>query len=568
MGMLDQLFAPQDPATFQMGQLPNEEDPRFNVPMYDDYSNGVPVRKKQEKAFDDDLKKFQETHPLTPQTAAAAAPPMATAGLLPGMLGSEMGGPYGAVPGATGGAPPAAPAPTAPTTPLPVPRPAGAPGPVAVAPAPQAAIPPNAAPTSGQRGGSPAEGAIDMIDATPGMLSKVWGGIKDNSNLLLGMGAGMMGAPSWATGFGRGFAGAQAGAAADQKLNLQTGSAQQLYQALVAAGVPRQQAVAATTNPELAKTLMASYIGDKKSELKSIDMPNGTKVSVLHNPWTNEIKNLDGTPWAGGSGQAGLIDPSLTGEEAEKAAQQADPALYRRAMNLVQGKESWPNGRAMNDPKNKAATDLARQIDPDMTEQTAISRNQYARDAGNTKSGVGMQVKSFHQGIDHVLTLAKDIEKYNPSGGMGFTGPAHLTNDIRQMRTDQQGKANAIGTDAQAAAGEVGKLYSGTNGGGVKEREETRGRFKPNASGPEHAGSLEATLELMEGGIHSLEQGRDRVMGKGANSPQYQYRNPETEAKIAEIKQIISRLRGEAAAAAPAASGVAGPKKIQWNVVQ
>lgn len=567
MGMLDQLFAPQDPNTFQMGSLPNEEDPRFNVPAYDDYSNGVPVKKKPEKAFDDDLKKFQETHPLTPQIAAAAAPPMAAARPMPGMLGPEMGGPYGAIPGATGGSAPAAP--PVPPTPLPVPRPAGAPGPVAVAPAAQAAIPPIAAPTSGQRGTSPAEGAIDMIDATPGMLSKVWSGIQNNSNLLMGMGAGMMGAPSWATGMGRGFAGAQAGSAADQKLNLQTQSAQQLATALLKAGAPREQVLASMNNPVMQKALIDQWITGQKGELKSIDLPNGTKVSVMHNPYTNEIKNLDGTPYQGGAGQGALIDPALTGEEAEKAAQASDPALYRRAMNLVQGKESWPNGRAMNDPKNKAATDLARQIDPDMTEQTAISRNQYARDAGNTKSGVGMQVKSFHQGIDHVLTLAKDIEKYNPSGGMGFTGPAHLTNDIRQMRTDQQGKANAIGTDAQAAAGEVGKLYSGTNGGGVKEREETRGRFKPNASGPEHAGSLEATLELMEGGIHSLEQGRDRVMGKGANNPQYQFRNPETEAKIAEIKQIISRLRGEAGAAAAApTSGVAGPKKIQWNVVQ
>src|SRR6266699_1493164 len=99
VGILDQLFAPQDPNTFQMGRLPIEEDPRFNAPMFDDYSNGVPVRKKPEKVFDEDLKKFQETHPLTPDNAAATAPAM------PGMLGPEMGGSYGALPGVSNGQP-------------------------------------------------------------------------------------------------------------------------------------------------------------------------------------------------------------------------------------------------------------------------------------------------------------------------------------------------------------------------------------------------------------------------------------------------------------------------------
>src|SRR6266404_9648777 len=97
MGMLDSLFEPRDPNTFQMGGLPHEDDPSgYAPPVYDDYSQGVPVRKKPEKVFNEELKKFQETHPLTPQAAAAAAP---------GMLGPEMGGAYGALPGVSNGQP-------------------------------------------------------------------------------------------------------------------------------------------------------------------------------------------------------------------------------------------------------------------------------------------------------------------------------------------------------------------------------------------------------------------------------------------------------------------------------
>lgn len=444
MGLLDSLFANQDdavnPATFKMGQLAQED---VHVPYGDDYVGSVPIKRerKAKDVLDQDLKKFRETNPMTPAQAAAAAPPMlgspsetpspalappapalaqgqpftgpartisalpaagAPGGIDPrppmagtapvGMLGPEMGGPMGAVPNATQ---PAS-MPMAGPIPLPQPRPAA---------------PPEAAPTAGlgspqpaatpQVSGSPAEGAIDMRDAPVGMLSKVWDGIKNNSNLLMGMGAGMMGAPSWATGFSRGFAGAQAGAGADYKQNYQAGSSQQLYTALVNAGVPRQQAIAATTNPELAKTLMASYIGDHKGELKEITLPDGRKMSVLHDPLAtnpaDRIKDLQGNRVD--FSNTGGIDARLTGDDAYQAALQSNPKLAAKALALKEGREAWPVGRALTAGDNQQAMDLARQMDPGLTDATAKLRMQTVTDYGpKGKTGLARTAASTLMG--------------------------------------------------------------------------------------------------------------------------------------------------------------------------
>ncbi len=466
------------------------------------------------------------------------------------------------VPGQPASAPDAGPAPIpAASVPLPRPRPDSAPQ------EPDEAALPDAA--------APAEGKVEGQSAVPetSMLGRLGKGISDNSNMLLGLASGLAGAPSFGTGMSRGFAAAIPGSQLDmkqQQIALTQNTAKATYEALKAAGANPQQALVAAFNPEssLAKKLIDTYIGDRKGELKNIKLPNGTEISVIHNPYDHTVTDLNGKPLDINNVQGSLIDPSLTGQAASDAAAQADPALHKRAMALVEGRETWPTGRAMNDPKAKAATDLARQIDPDLTEQRAMERNQFAKDAGNTSPGkVGGQVKAFSQGVDHMLTLAKNAEKYAPSGGIGITPLAHGINAARELGTGQADLANQINAAAQSTAGEVGKLFSGSSGGGVHEREATRSRFQSSNSGPETAGSLESTLELMEGGLRSLEQNRDRVMGdKAGQQPGLQFRTPDTDAKIAEIKTIISRLRGEQGAtpAAPKAGKTANG--ISWSV--
>lgn len=587
MGLLDGLFAPNqdapNPALFKLGSL--GETAGEDVPMVDDYTGSVPTRreKKPAEALDEDLKKFRETHPLTPQAAAAAAPPMPGAGApVPavGMLSPELGGPYGAIPNSSGPGPydnaqwPSGPQGAPQVNPKPSPMdnaawpvgPVGAPG-----SAPAAPVTPASTDLSSQSvKGSPAEGAIDMTDAPVGMLSKVWDGIKGNSNLLMGMGAGMVGAPSWATGMSRGFAGAQAGSAQDQKLNLQTTSAQQTATALLKAGAPRAQVMASMNNPIMQKALIDQYVTGQKGELKNIKLANGTEISVLHNPYDGTVKTLDGRPLDMNNISSSIIDPNLTGEAARTAAEKADPALLRQAMNYVSGQEMLPASRALTNPRLKAAMDLARQIDPELTDNVSQARTSYMKDVGNTKNGVGFQIKGFDQGAEHLYKMAQAIEKYGPSNGMGSADIAHVVNSTKQRFGTASGLARQIAAEGSATAGEIGKLFSGQAGGGVHEREATSGRFATgNGSATELAGALDGTADLMEGGISSIEKNRDRVMGEhGSKLPQVQFRNADTQAKIDAVRAIARRLRGEDPPAAAPASGVAGPKKVQWSVVQ
>jgi hypothetical protein len=448
-----------------------------------------------------------------------------------------------------GGAPGATPQ----SVPLPSPRPAAAPPP---------ALPPAIANAQASEPGQPVAASPGPSNTLADFAERAGNNIDKHTNMLFGMGAGLAGAPSIGAGLGRAFAGASAGGQLDTKQNQLNMTNTALLRAFQDAKVPSALAFAALNDPALRQKVFDNYLADRKGELKDISLPNGTKISVLHNPYTNTVTDLQGKPIDTNNVQGGAIDPNLTGEAARAAAEKSDPALLRQAQNYVTGNEMLPSGRALTNPRLKAAVDLARQIDPELTDNVSQARTAYMKDVGNTKNGVGFQVKGFQQGVEHLHTMAKAIEKYAPSSGMGSADLAHAINAVKERFGEKSDLARQIATEGQATAGEVGKLYSGQAAGGVHEREATAGRFATNkSSAPELAGSLEATADLMEGGLTSIEKNRDRVMGEhGSKLPQVQFRDADTQAKIDEIRQIAKRLRGEetaGAAVSPATSAAA-----------
>jgi hypothetical protein len=496
---------------------------------------------------------------LTALPPAAPPPPLAapdaTSPAISMAIGQPPASPFGALSPPPAAPPTVASAPAAaPAIPLPQPRPAGAPAnilPPAVANA-QAADPTPANPAAQ----APAAGVVRPAAPTPApqepsFLNKLGTALGNNSGLLMGLGAGFAGAPSIGTGISRALTAGGAGTQLDQKQNQTATNNTALLRALQEAKVPPALAMAALNNKDVLKSVTDNYLGDRKGELKDIELPNGGKMSVLHNPYTNTVTDLQGNPVDLNHIQGGLIDPSLTGDAAKAAAQNANPAMYRQAMQYVTGQEALPAGRALVNPQLKQAMDLARQIDPNLTDNTSQARTAYMKSAGDTKNGVGFQIKGFDQGAEHLNKMAKEIEQYKPSDGMGSADLAHLMNSVKQRFGDESGLAREISTLGGATAGEIGKLFSGQSGGGVHERETTAGRFATgNSSATELAGALDGTANLMEGGISSIEKDRDRVMGEhGKNLPQLQFRNPDTQAKIDEVRAIARRLRGEEPAA-------------------
>ncbi len=165
----------------------------------------------------------------------------------------------------------------------------------------------------------------------------------------------------------------------------------------------------------------------------------------------------------------------------------------------------------------------------------------------NTPNSAGGQAKAFNQGIEHMSALADTLAKLDNSSGLGIPIVASAVNYARQgVSTEQSAIADKAQSIGQTLAGEVGKLFSGSAGGGVHERELTRERFSTVISPAQLAAALDATLEVMRGGLTALEQRRDEVLGPDSG---VRLVGHETEQKIAHIQDVIQKLKSGTASA-------------------
>lgn len=151
-------------------------------------------------------------------------------------------------------------APTAAESPVPLPRPR----PADLDPA---ALPSQAQPAIGA--GPDAMAAATPADtgaapARPSGLMALNNVIARNPLTLMAMGAGMMGAPSFAQGASRGLAAAIPASQQDTKQALQQSSIAETYKSLVGRGVSPQEALAAVYNPDVMKAVAAKYFETQK----------------------------------------------------------------------------------------------------------------------------------------------------------------------------------------------------------------------------------------------------------------------------------------------------------------
>lgn len=442
---------------------------------------------------------------------------------------------------------PAPPMPIAPAVP-----PAAAPAPVAPAMAPQAGMIPSA-------GGS---SILDRIASTLG----------DNSNTLLALGAGFAGAPGWGQAISRASAAAIPARAADIKQSIERGGRGTVTQALLNAGVPAQQAIAAQYDPDLRKKLIDAYIVDRKSEIKTIkskDMfGNETEQLVGVNPYDLTTKPITGGGDAAGGtvasgGKNATFAPGITMQNFD-GTKSGDEYLAQFSPEVQSGVKAYLRGDSMPSNKNTAqavkmvAQKYGEDIGVPANDQDYIARKNFKSSLGDTKSGVGLQVRGFQQGTAHLADAAEKMAKLKNVNGLGSADLAHAANAVKNRTTGQAGIIAGLDADGQALAGEVGKLYSGSTGGGVHEREATKKLFaNPSASAEEQAGALEATLSLMEGGLNTLE-GRKRALFKDQQIPGGEFVGAEEQRNIERVRKAIKVLRGEATETTPKAA--AAPK--------
>jgi hypothetical protein len=334
-----------------------------------------------------------------------------------------------------------------------------------------------------------------------------------------------------------------------------------IYQAVRAKGGSHADAIAMANSPEVFKAVAPELFGTPKIVKIGSNPITGDQYAMQQGGKLSPLPDLSGSGGGGTSNTNGMLkpgvkyDPTLSGED------------YRNQFSdeVVAASKAYDRGDVMptGNPRSQGIAQLAKTISQKLgTGNDALfsEKRKYRTELGSTSpSTAGGQAKAFTQGIEHADSLATKLEGLKNWNGLGVPFLAAGANQIREaFSTNQKGLANEARSIGQQLAGEVGKLFSGSQGGGVHERELTRNRFNTISSGPELAGALEGTIETMEGGLKALESRRDQILGPESD---VKFLTAETEKKIAHIREIIARLKsGEAAA--PAGAPAAAPAPV------
>ena len=149
-----------------------------------------------------------------------------------------------------------------------------------------------------------------MLDGLGDFGSKIMKGLHEHSNMLMALGAGMMGAPNLAQGMSRGLSFAVPGHEADIKQGLLQSNQSTAYNALLSMGVPQHLAAAGATDPEMRKSLLDAYMAPKM-EIKEVKTKNswGEEQTEMYAVDPRNPKNgynvLTGQPIGGGEASGG-----------------------------------------------------------------------------------------------------------------------------------------------------------------------------------------------------------------------------------------------------------------------
>lgn len=337
------------------------------------------------------------------------------------------------------------------------------------------------------------------------------------------------------------------------------------YKALMDAEVPQPIAMAAALNPEVLKTIAPNLY--TKPELKIVKDVLGGEHGFVWDARTQTLK-----PASAGVGDSNSslgagpqllapgvksIDSSLTGDA---YVSQFSPEVQAAVKAYING-DVMPTGNPRLQGISNTAKTIAQKWGQDtgnpVSDATYQTKRKYRMELGGTSPGsAGGQVKAFEQGTEHAVKLGESLLKLDNSKGLGIPVVADSVNYLRQaFSTNQSAVADKVSSIGQTLAGEVGKLFSGSQGGGVHERQLTRQRFSSVKSPEQLAAALEATMEMMHGGVTALEAQKDRNLGPNNG---VELISAETKKNIAKIEEMIAALKGQMpkpTQQAPASSG-------------
>lgn len=357
--------------------------------------------------------------------------------------------------------------------------------------------------------------------------------------------------------------------------------------ALIQKGIPQDVAIAAVQpgNGALLSELFKQVAGqgtftqevDKDGNVWNVNRLTGQKTVALQakdDRFQNvTVKNPDGTetirPFNNKTGEYGNPPAPLPGQQAAPTPISMDdlkknePALAAQVQAVIDGRVPLPTGARVN-PQQQRVREAVLQIDPTFDSNVSRTRQKFQMEYGSTApNSVGGQKILMGTALGHLGELAESSVKMGNGSGMGLAPLGHFSNRIGNLTTANSANAVALEDKAAKFSGEVGKLYSGSQGGGVHEREETRSRFSPNNTPEEMAAALEASRDLILSKQRALEAQAESIYGpEGAQK--FDFVGPEGRDALNKIEEAIVRLRGGKSGAASNAAPPS-PGAYSWS---
>ena len=263
---------------------------------------------------------------------------------------------------------------------------------------------------------------------------------------------------------------------------------------------------------------------------------------------------------------ATAVKNGVTGDDLYKFI---PPDQANTVKGMIEGRIPPPNATARSSPRTLQLLNYASAIDPSFDATTWKSRSTFNQQFGSqAPSSIGGQKVLMGTALGHLGEVADSAAKLNNVNGLGIAKVGHFANYVKNQTTDQAAIANALEDKVAKFSGEVGKLYSGSQGGGVHEREDTRNRLGSNLTAAELAAGLEASKDLILSKQKALADQASTIFGP-ERSQKFDFIGPEGRDAIAKIDNAITKLRGQepGASAAPSANGQRKTSTgISWSV--
>jgi hypothetical protein len=193
------------------------------------------------------------------------------------------------------------------------------------------------------------------------------------------------------------------------------------------------------------------------------------------------------------------------------------------------------------------------QYEPGVDATMIGQRRTFNQQLGSTQpNSVGGQKILMGTALGHlgeVADAAADLGNVNtPVAMLG-----HGVNAVMNMSTDQAAKVNKLNETVDRFSGEVGKLYSGSQGGGVTERAQTKSRFGGDMTPAELAAGLEASRDLIQSKLQALQAQHDTIFGP---NEKMDFLGDNGRAALTRIDAAIAKLKGNTGGASSQPSSI------------